>query len=46
VRVGYQALNVKDEQGRPTGGVVVGTGFTIAWQNGPLGRGAEGTHEL
>ena len=30
-----------DDQGRPAGGVTEGTGFTISWQNGPLGRGAE-----
>lgn len=25
----------------PTGGVTTGKGFTISWQNGPLGRGTE-----
>lgn len=25
-----------DADGRPAGGVTVGRGFTIAWQNGPL----------
>jgi hypothetical protein len=30
-----------DEKGRPAGGVSCGKGFTISWQNGPLGRGAE-----
>lgn len=28
-----------DKDGNPTGGVSTGTGFTISWQNGPLGRG-------
>ncbi len=35
---GLHAKNVSDENGNPTGGVVVGTGFTISWQDGPLGR--------
>lgn len=39
MQVGFHAKNVTDENGNPTGGVVVGTGFTIAWQDGPLGRG-------
>lgn len=30
-----------DEHGRPAGGVTCGKGFTISWQNGPLGHGAE-----
>ena len=30
-----------DEQGRPGGGVSSGRGFTVSWQNGPLGRGEE-----
>lgn len=30
-----------DKDGNPGGGVTTGTGFTISWQNGPLGRGAE-----
>lgn len=25
-----------DEDGNPAGGITYGTGFTIAWQNGPL----------
>jgi hypothetical protein len=27
-----------DGQGRPAGGVSTGKGFTISWQNGPLGQ--------
>ena len=27
-----------DDQGRPAGGVSSGRGFTISWQNGPLGQ--------
>lgn len=30
-----------DTQECPAGGVTYGRGFTIAWQNGPLGRGDE-----
>lgn len=30
-----------DENGNPAGGVSCGKGFTISWQNGPLGRGEE-----
>jgi len=30
-----------DENGNPAGGVSCGKGFTISWQNGPLGRGSE-----
>lgn len=33
--------NITDAEGRPAGGDVFGTGLTITWQNGPLGRGAE-----
>ena len=28
-----------NDGGRPTGGTSSGRGFTISWQNGPLGRG-------
>lgn len=28
-----------DIAGKPAGGVSCGRGFTISWQNGPLGRG-------
>lgn len=27
------------DDGNPAGGVTTGRGFTISWQNGPLGRG-------
>ena len=30
-----------DENGMPTGGYTMGTGISITWQNGPLGRGPE-----
>lgn len=31
--------NWLDENGNPAGGVAFGPGYTISWQNGPLGRG-------
>ena len=37
----YQCSNQVDENENPTGGNVSGTGLSIEWQNGPLGRGAE-----
>lgn len=30
-----------DANGNPAGGCTQGTGFTISWQNGPLGRGED-----
>ena len=33
--------NLHDEDGNPTGGVANGTGMSITWQNGPLGRGED-----
>jgi len=33
--------NWSDSNNNPAGGVVFGPGFTISWQNGPLGRGSE-----
>lgn len=36
---GFESTNTLDENGNPTGGTVRGTGITIDWQNGPLGRG-------
>lgn len=32
-----------DENGNPAGGTTTGTGITISWQNGPLGRTENGT---
>ena len=37
----FDADNKVDENGNPTGGFVKGTGLSIEWQNGPLGRGEE-----
>lgn len=39
--IGHFSEHWKDEQGRPAGGVSSGRGFTVSWQNGPLGRGDE-----
>lgn len=30
--------NTEDENGNPSGGGVIGTGLTVRWQSGPLGR--------
>lgn len=37
----FIAINDVDENGNPTGGQVSGTGLSIGWQNGPLGRGPD-----
>lgn len=37
----FDAKNVLDEDGNPSGGFVNGVGLTIQWQDGPLGRGVE-----
>ncbi len=39
MKQGFSHENWSDEDGNPAGGVVSGCGFTISWQNGPLGRG-------
>lgn len=36
-----EAKNDVDANGNPSGGYVKATGFSINWQNGPLGRGSE-----
>lgn len=33
----FDATNYLDDEGRPAGGFVRGTGLRIVWQNGPLG---------
>ena len=35
----FKAENHNDSKGMPSGGTVKGTGLSITWQNGPLGRG-------
>ena len=41
MRIGFMSKHWNDENGNPEGGVASGTGFTISWQHGPLGRNAE-----
>jgi len=36
---GFKSEHFNDAEGRPAGGTTIGHGFTIGWQNGPLGRG-------
>lgn len=38
---GYVSNHWNDSNGNPAGGCTFGTGFTISWQNGPLGRGPD-----
>lgn len=37
----FERKNYSDENDNPTGGYTTGTGFSITWQNGPLGRGKD-----
>lgn len=37
----FDVNNVIDENGNPTGGSADGVGFSILWQDGPLGRDKE-----
>ncbi len=39
----FTAENKVDEAGNPAGGYVRGTGLSVEWQNGPLGRGDDRT---
>ena len=38
----YMEQHWTDKDGNPAGGVSCGTGFTVSWQNGPLGRHVAG----
>lgn len=38
---GFREQHFLDSTGAPEGGHSFGNGFAIAWQRGPLGRGAE-----
>jgi hypothetical protein len=42
---GFTAENFNDEDGNPASGYVDGTGFRIAWQNGPLFDAETGTRK-
>lgn len=35
----FSATNEVDAHGNPAGGRVMGTGLSVIWQDGPLGRG-------
>jgi hypothetical protein len=39
MKQGHYEEHWSDSNGNPAGGVSTGKGFTISWQNGPLGRG-------
>jgi len=41
LKQGHFAEHWNDDNGNPAGGVSTGKGFTISWQNGPLGRGVD-----
>jgi hypothetical protein len=41
VKQGHFERHWSDANGNPAGGVSSGKGFTISWQNGPLGRGVD-----
>jgi len=41
MELGFVSNHWNDENGNPAGGTTSGRGFTIGWQNGPLGRGAD-----
>jgi hypothetical protein len=38
MKQGFYEEHWHDAHGNPSGGVSTGLGFTISWQNGPLGR--------
>jgi hypothetical protein len=37
----FTSNHFTDQNGNPAGGTTYGTGFTISWQHGPLGRGED-----
>jgi hypothetical protein len=39
--MGFRSEHWEDKDGNLTGGCSYGIGFTISWQNGPLGRGED-----
>jgi hypothetical protein len=40
MRAGIKSFHWNDANGNPAGGTTFGNGFSISWQNGPLGRHA------
>ncbi len=45
MRQGIVSKHTNDANGNPAGGTTTGTGISIGWQNGPLGRHAAGCEE-
>lgn len=41
MRNGFTSNHFLDSNNKPAGGATFGVGFSIAWQNGPLGRDTE-----
>ena len=41
MRIQVTANHFSDADGNPAGGTTFGQGFSIGWQNGPLGRGED-----
>lgn len=41
MKQGIKSEHWSDQDGNPAGGCTYGVGFSISWQNGPLGRGEE-----
>ena len=41
MRVGFISHHSNNKDGNPAGGVSFGPGYSISWQNGPLGRGKD-----
>lgn len=41
MRNGITESHFTDAEGNPAGGTTSGTGISISWQNGPLGRGPD-----
>lgn len=39
MKAGFKSEHWTSHSGKPAGGCTFGNGFTISWQNGPLGRG-------
>lgn len=44
MKQGFKSEHWNDSAGNPMGGCSYGTGFTISWQHGPLGRGNQRVH--
>ena len=40
-RIGFVSHHRLDQENQPAGGVSFGPGYSISWQDGPLGRGPD-----